>query len=616
MNIQSKKISDECKFERLNAALKYAAQKHNGQFRKGGLPYITHPSNVAELLRHKGYDIDYQITGLFHDLLEDTDASEEEIEKIGGSQVLTAVKLLTKHEGYIMADYVSAIKENPIAKAVKAADRLDNLRSAVVTDQNFKRRYILESIDWYMDFDPEIPIAVRELADTLDTPFYCISRSLNPKESTVEASDSFVLHGDICYSISPKQMITVKSGYIVCENGKSKGVFEKLPTEYADLTLHDYNGKLIIPGLVDLHIHAPQFAFRGTGMDMELMEWLQKRTFPEEAKYSDTKYAEKAYSIFADAMKKSATTHACIFATKHRAATEILMDLMEQTGIISFVGKVNMDREAPDELREPNANYSALDTFGWITNVMGKYKRTKPILTPRFIPCCTSELLEQLRKIQVSFDLPVQSHLSENPGEIEFVRQLAPEAEFYGDAYDNYGLFGEEHNSGKSVKTIMAHCVYSTEAEIQRMKKNGVFVAHCPASNINLSSGIAPVKKYMNMELNMGLGSDVAGGHTESMFRAICNAVQMSKLYWRLIDKNESPLTFKEAFYLATKGGGSFFGKVGSFESDFEFSAIVLDDSKMPHPMELSIADRTERAVYGSLDIFGICAKYVCGKKL
>ena len=154
--------------DRYNAAYDFAAKKHEGQFRKGGKPYITHPAAVAEILRQNGYNEDYQITALFHDLLEDTDATEDEIRSLGGEEVLTAVKLLTKSEGYVMEEYVGAIKQNPMAFAVKAADRLHNLRSAFVADTEFKRRYILESIDWYLDFSPEIPKAVKALADSLD----------------------------------------------------------------------------------------------------------------------------------------------------------------------------------------------------------------------------------------------------------------------------------------------------------------------------------------------------------------------------------------------------------------------------------------------------------------
>ena len=404
----------------------------------------------------------------------------------------------------------------------------------------------------------------------------------NEHETEDLRTSAFILKGDICYSISLNEMITMEGAYAVCVDGKSRGVYKTVPEEYRSLPIYDYGRRIIIPGMVDLHIHAPQYAFRGTGMDMELMEWLQSRTFPEEARYEDEQYARKAYTIFAEQMKKSATSHACIFATKHRKATELLMELMEDSGIVSLVGKVNMDREAPESLCEPSADYSAFDTFGWINSVNGKYKNTKPILTPRFIPCCTPELLEQLREIQNAYDLPVQSHLSEDPGEIEWVRQHCPDALFYGDAYDGYG----------------------------------VFVAHCPASNVNLSSGIAPVRKYIDEGLKIGIGSDVAGGHTESMLQAVCHAVQASKMYWRLEDRNMKPLSFDEAFYLGTKGGGVFFGKVGSFEEGYDFSAVILDDSYIPYPGELTLHDRLERAAYLSLDMVGLCAKYVAGRKL
>lgn len=373
---------------------------------------------------------------------------------------------------------------------------------------------------------------------------------------------------------------------------------------------------LIIPGMVDLHIHAPQYAFRGMGMDYELIEWLNTQTFPEEAKYADAEYAKKAYSIFADHMKNSATTRACIFGTIHRKATEILMDLMEESGLVSYVGKVNMDRSAPESLTEESADMSAFSTFGWINDIRERYLYTRPILTPRFIPSCTDELMEQLREVQRTYQLPVQSHLSENQGEIEWVKQLRPDAAFYGDGYDKYDLFGDRNLDQGKVRTVMAHCVWSTDDEVRRIKDNGVFVAHCPASNMNLSSGIAPIRKYLDLDMKVGLGSDVAGGQTESIFRAITDAIQVSKMYWRHVDEKAKPVTFEEAFYMATKGGGEFFGKVGSFEDGYEFDALVLDDSVLKAPNDLNIRQRIERAIYLSLDLNGIVAKYAAGRKI
>lgn len=218
--------------------------------------------------------------------------------------------------------------------------------------------------------------------------------------------------------------------------------------------------------------------------------------------------------------------------------------------------------------------------------------------------------MNELSEVRRAYELPVQSHLSENPDEVELVRRLMPEAQFYGDGYDRYGLFGGQ------ARTVMAHCVYSTDEEVERIRKNGVWVAHCPNSNMSIASGIAPIRRYLEEDIRVGLGSDVAGGQTESMFRAITDAIQVSKLRWRYLDPSAIPLSFAESFYLATKGGGSFFGKAGSYERNYEFDAVVLDDSSVPHPGKLSLTERLERAVYLGLDQSGILAKYVRGSQV
>ena len=427
---------------------------------------------------------------------------------------------------------------------------------------------------------------------------------------------SFVLKGNICQTTSPQALDLHEKAYVVCVDGVSKGIFHNLPEEYAGLPLCDYGDSLIFPGMVDLHVHAPQYAFRGMCMDLELMDWLNRYTFPEEEKYEDLDYAKKAYGMFVDALKKGATTRSCIFATRHRYATELLMQLMEESGLVSFVGKVNMDREASEALTEDSADISAYTTFGWINAVKDRFQNTNPILTPRFIPCCTDKLMEELREIQMAYGIPVQSHLSESKGEIEFVKFLRPDNTFYGDSYNEYDLFGKNDDINTDVKTVMAHCVWSTDEEVTLIKNNGVFVAHCPASNMNLTSGIAPIRKYLDLGLNMGLGSDIAGGHSESIFRAITDAIQVSKMYFRMVDEAFKPLVFSEAFYLATKGGGAFFGQVGSFEEGYEFDAVIMDDGILAHPQDLNLAERMERAVYLGLDEKNITAKYVAGRKI
>ena len=422
--------------------------------------------------------------------------------------------------------------------------------------------------------------------------------------------NTFALKGTICFSTAPDTIQFHEDSWLVCENGKCAGIFSELPEKYSRIPCRDTNHCMIIPGLTDLHLHAPQYTYRGTGMDLELLEWLNTYTFPEESKYRDLTYAQPAYSIFVNDLKKSATTRASIFATIHAEATELLMDLLEATGLKTYVGKVNMDRNGSVQLQEADAKASASDTRRWIRNIQGRYKNTKPILTPRFTPSCTDELMRELSCIQQEYHLPVQSHLSENPGEIAWVQELCPNTHFYGEAYDQFGLFG-----GDGCPTIMAHCVYSSDEEIALIKKRGVYIAHCPQSNTNIASGIAPVRRYLNEGLHIGLGSDIAGGSSLSILRAMSDAVQVSKLRWRLTDSTLRPLSLEEVFYMATLGGGSFFGKVGSFEEGYEFDAVILDDQNLPHPQKLSSRDRLERLIYLA-DDRNITGKYVAGQKL
>jgi len=421
--------------------------------------------------------------------------------------------------------------------------------------------------------------------------------------------NNFVIKGNLCYSENSDSVRLLPEHYLVIENGICAGIFNELPEKYKALPLNDFSDKLIIPGMTDLHVHAPQFSFRGLGMDMELLDWLNTYTFPEESKYRDMAYAERAYESFVRHLRRSATTRAAVFGTIHVPATTMLMEKMEESGLVSCIGKVNMNRNSPDYLCETSVEAAMEDTERWICETKDRFENTYPIITPRFIPSCTDELMRGLRTLVEKYNVPVQSHLSENFGEIAWVSELCPDSKFYGDAYDRFGLFGGDH------KCIMAHCVHSSDEEMELIRKNGVYVAHSPLSNSNLSSGVAPISKYLKNGLNVGLASDVAGGDTENMFRSIAHAIRASKLRWRLMDQDVAALTVDQAFYTATLGGGSFFGKVGSFEDGYEFDAIVLDDTELDHPQELSLRARFERALYLS-DDRQIAAKFVRGKRL
>ncbi|MDY3007095.1 amidohydrolase family protein [Anaerococcus sp. AGMB00486] len=421
--------------------------------------------------------------------------------------------------------------------------------------------------------------------------------------------NKFILKGNIIYSKNENEINFYEASYLVVKDGKSQGVYNRIPEEFINYEIIDFEDKIIMPGLVDLHIHAPQYNFRGMGLDLELLDWLNTYTFKAEAKFKDLSYAKRSYKRFVDYIRRGPNTRFAIFATLHLDPTIILMDMMEESGLVSFIGKVNMDRNGGAELEEKDADESIKTTISWLDKIKGKYKNTYPIITPRFIPSCSDELLNKLRKVKNEYKLPIQSHLSENLGEIDWVKDLVPKSDFYGEAYELFDLFGKEN------KTIMAHCVYSNDKEQKLMKDNGVFIAHCPDSNTNLTSGIAPAGKYLRNGQKIGLGSDIAGGVHSSIFKAMADAIKVSKLRYRLVDESIKPLSIEEAFYMATLGGGEFFGKVGSFEKDYEFDAIVIDDSYLLEEDELTLRQRLERIIYISEDR-DVVSKFVRGERL
>ena len=417
---------------------------------------------------------------------------------------------------------------------------------------------------------------------------------------------TFALKGNIIFTPACGRLEVRPGQYLVCEDGLVAGIFETLPERFGDIPVHDHGDRLILPGLVDLHVHASQYAYRGLGMDMELLDWLEENAFPEEARFAEQEYAAAAYRVFTDELTRSATTRACVFATVHRPATLLLMEQMEKAGLRGFVGKLNMDSNCPDYLRE-TTDGSLAETRRWLEESAG-FSAVRPVITPRFIPSCSEKLMNGLGELQREFGAAMQSHLSENLSEIEWVKQLRPWSRFYGEAYSRPGLFGGE------CPTVMAHCIWSGEEERALMKEQGVFLAHCPQSNMNVSSGIAPVRTWLNEGQKAGLGSDVAGGAHLSIFRAMTDAIQCSKLRWRLVDDSLSALTLPETLYLATKGGGEFFGKVGSFEPGYEFDAIVMDDAALPTTRRCALAERLERVVWLSDGL--PLAKYVAGRRL
>ena len=416
---------------------------------------------------------------------------------------------------------------------------------------------------------------------------------------------AIVLKGQVVYAPSPCKLIVRPDACLVSEDGKVIGVYDALPDAYAGAPVLDCGERLIIPGFNDLHVHAPQFPNRGMGMDKELLPWLNDYTFPQEAKFEDSAYARRVYESFVRALWRVGTTRAAVFATLHAPSAVILAELMERAGLGGYVGKVNMDRNSPPSLTESTEG-SLADTTRFVVDLKSRAGRILPILTPRFVPSCTEALMQGLGRLAEEHGVFVQSHLSENEEEIAWVRELHPQYRNYASVYDAFGLFGQ-------TGAVMAHCIHVLDEEIELMKRRGVYVAHCPISNLNLSSGIAPIRRFLDEGLNVGLGSDVAGGHSFSMMDVMASAVECSKMRWKYVD-GRVPLTTTEVFYLATKGGGSFFGKVGSFESGYAMDCLVIDDSRLGDEPR-SLQERLERFIYLG-DDRDIEARYVDGMLL
>jgi len=397
---------------------------------------------------------------------------------------------------------------------------------------------------------------------------------------------------NILFTPTPSELRIIPHGYIAVQsNGFIEGIYNEKPANADSYQFIDYGDKLLIPAFNDLHVHAPQYRNLGIALDLELLPWLNTYTFPEEAKYADPEYATRLYRRFVHELWMQGTMRSAVFGTMHAEATRILADLFVQAGLGAYVGLVGMDRNGPDNLsNDTDYLIKGMDMLCTHLEKHGNNGLVKPIITPRFVPSCSPQMLAALGQYAAKTGLPVQSHLSENRSEVAWVAELEPESTCYGDAYNRYGLFGQ-------TPTLMAHCCYTDGEELELMRNNGVYVVHCPTSNCNLSSGMAPIRKFLNNGINVVLGSDISGGNHLSMLRVMQYAVQVSKLRYAESHGEMKFLTLSEVFYLATKAGGAFFGKVGSFEPGYEFDALVVDDSYLNYD-NYTLEQRLERFIY------------------
>ena len=395
-----------------------------------------------------------------------------------------------------------------------------------------------------------------------------------------------VLKGTVVSAPAPGQIDIAQNGYLVAEDVIIAGVFSALPEQYASAPVEDFGEALILQSFADLHLHAPQYPMLGTGMDLPLLDWLNTYTFPLEARFADTDYARKIYRELAQELISLGTTRVCMFSSLHADATVVLMEELERAGVTGYVGKVNMDRNAAPGVLEETTEESISETLRWL-DACSDLKYIKPMLTPRFIPSCTDEVLEFLGKLAAERNLPIQSHLSENDREIEWVRALHPDCSQYWETYAKFGLWND--------RTVMAHCVWSDARERAAMRDAGVTVVHCADSNVNVCSGTAPIRNMLDEGLNVALGSDIAGGDHLNMFDVVASSIRASKIRYMENDRQTPFLTVPEGWYLATSAGAAFFGEQPGFAPGNPFHALVLADDALP-PMPA--AGRFERCIY------------------
>ncbi|XP_022106133.1 guanine deaminase-like isoform X2 [Acanthaster planci] len=381
--------------------------------------------------------------------------------------------------------------------------------------------------------------------------------------------------------------------------------------------VRNINGQFLMPGFVDTHIHAPQYVYTGAAMDLTLLDWLQKYTFPTEAKFDDLHFATDVYQKVVHRTLKNGTTTASYFATIHKEASLRLAEIVARFGQRAFVGKVNMDSHSPDFYKETTEK-SIQDTIWFIEQVQSMDNPLlTPIVTPRFACSCSIDLMKRLADIAEQYKLPIQTHISENKEEIDFIRRLFPTCSSYTDVYRQCGLL--------TSRTILAHGIYLDEEELQTIQDYGCGIAHCACSNFSLKSGILDLRKLIEKDIKVGLGTDVSGGYTPSMLGSIRQSVIASNVQECQQRNSYRSVDFKGMFYLATLGGSKVLGledKIGNFEVGKDFDAILVNPTVANSPFDVfhstycdTIEDVVQKFLYLG-DDRNIQEVYVAGKRV
>ena len=371
---------------------------------------------------------------------------------------------------------------------------------------------------------------------------------------------------NIIHSINKDELKIYEHSYIVVKDGIVEGIYENLPKEYENIEVIDFGNDLIIPAFTDLHVHAPQYPNRGLAMDKLLSDWLGEYTFPLEAKFKDPSYAKVVYEAFAKDLLKHGTMHAVIFSTIHSEASDILVDLLEKNKILSYVGKVNMDKNSPSYLIE-STNDSIKNTDAFIKkHINNKY--AKPILTPRFAPTCSFSLLEGLGGLSRKYKIGMQTHIVESLWEKEEAKKCNLDCKCDMQIYEKAGLMNYN-------PFIAAHFIFPSSLDINILKKCKGIAVQCPDATTNVIAGIMRTGYLLDKGVNIGLGSDIAAGQYLGIYRSISSAIRLSKIK-AFYEKKERSISLNEAFYMATKATSCVFEKVGSLEKGYYFDALVI----------------------------------------
>ncbi len=392
-----------------------------------------------------------------------------------------------------------------------------------------------------------------------------------PLEDLVNRQERRAYRGAVFHMLSEQEPVFLPDGgLIVNEKGMIEdcGPWQTLERQgktdglkVITLAAHD----VIIPGFVDTHVHMPQLPVTGCQAP-DLLSWLEQYIYPAEARLSDTEYAWTVSRWFFEHLLKNGTTTAAVFLTSHQLATKIAFEIAQKQGNRVIMGPTMMDVNAPQELlKNPThlLDQASLLYHEWHGSDKG---RLQFALTPRFALTSSEPLLEGIGKLREKFpDAYLHTHLSEQPGEIEAVRQQFPWAKDYTDVYEKFGLLG--------ARTILAHGVHLSDGELDRLKQHDCSLAHCPSSNFFLKSGRFRLHDVLARQIRVGLGSDVGAGPELSMLKVMKDAQYM---------QTDSPVSFNTLFYAATLGGARALfmdDRIGNFLAGKEADFVVLDFS-------------------------------------